>query len=65
MANWSGTWPGLVGMLNLNGSLTKAGRQILDPLERGFHRQAVCSLQQWLEKGTLKHKTDHVVPLAR
>ena len=25
MANWSGTWPGLVGMLNLNGSLTKAG----------------------------------------
>src|ERR1700688_2540228 len=25
VANWSGTWPGLVGMLNLNGSLTKAG----------------------------------------
>jgi hypothetical protein len=24
-ANWSGQWPGLVGMLNLNGSLTKAG----------------------------------------
>ena len=23
--NWSGQWPGLVGMLNLNGSLTKAG----------------------------------------
>ena len=27
VANWSGTWPGLVGMLNLNGSLTKAGVQ--------------------------------------
>ena len=27
MANWSGTWPGLVGMLNLNGSLTKAGKK--------------------------------------
>ena len=27
VANWSGTWPGLVGMLNLNGSLTKAGRK--------------------------------------
>src|SRR5579871_6030285 len=26
VANWSGTWPGLVGMLNLNASLTKAGR---------------------------------------
>ncbi|HCD30877.1 MAG TPA: fucose isomerase, partial [Phycisphaerales bacterium] len=25
VANWSGTWPGLVGMLNLNGSMTKAG----------------------------------------
>ena len=25
VANWSGEWPGLVGMLNLNGSLTKAG----------------------------------------
>jgi hypothetical protein len=25
VANWSGQWPGLVGMLNLNGSLTKAG----------------------------------------
>src|SRR5271154_1866307 len=24
VANWSGEWPGLVGMLNLNGSLTKA-----------------------------------------
>src|SRR5258708_7070182 len=25
VANWSGTWPGLVGMLNLNGSMTKTG----------------------------------------
>src|ERR1700693_3215820 len=25
IANWSGEWPGLVGLLNLNGSLTKAG----------------------------------------
>ena len=24
VANWSGQWPGLVGLLNLNGSLTKA-----------------------------------------
>ncbi len=27
VANWSGTWPGLVGLLNLNASLTKAGVQ--------------------------------------
>jgi hypothetical protein len=26
-ANWSGEWPGLVGMLNLNACLTKAGIQ--------------------------------------
>src|SRR5262245_9001101 len=25
VANWSGEWPGLVGMLNLNASMTKAG----------------------------------------
>ncbi len=25
VANWSGEWPGLVGLLNLNGCLTKAG----------------------------------------
>jgi hypothetical protein len=25
VANWSGQWPGLVGLLNLNGSLTKMG----------------------------------------
>ena len=24
VANWSGTWPGLVGLLNLNASMTKA-----------------------------------------
>jgi hypothetical protein len=26
VANWSGQWPGLVGMLNINASLTKMGR---------------------------------------
>ena len=25
VANWSGTWPGLVGMLNLNASMTASG----------------------------------------
>ncbi len=27
VANWSGQWPGLVGLLNLNGSLVKAGKK--------------------------------------
>ena len=34
IANWSGQWPGLVGLLNLNGCLTKMGVQVQHPLER-------------------------------
>ena len=34
VANWSGEWPGLVGLLNLNASLTKMGCAVLDGLER-------------------------------
>ena len=66
VANWSGTWPGLVGMLNLNGSLTKAGVKYStlwseDFSDAGFQEQ----LATWLEKGRLKHKTSHVVPLKK
>jgi L-fucose isomerase-like protein len=61
VANWSGTWPGLVGMLNLNGSLTKAGRKYSTLWSEDFtDKFFVRHLQQWLAKGTLKHKTDHV-----
>ncbi|MFC9501771.1 hypothetical protein [Streptomyces sp. NPDC056982] len=37
VANWSGEFPGLVGLLNLTGSLTKAGRPACGPRagERG------------------------------
>ena len=60
-ANWSGTWPGLVGMLNLNGSLTKAGvrygtiwsEDFTDDFFRGY-------LRRWLKKGAAKHDTPHV-----
>src|SRR4051794_34078285 len=61
-ANWSGTWPGLVGMLNLNGSLTKAGVRYStiwsEDFTDDFFRN---SLAKWLKKGHAKHKTDHVV----
>ncbi len=61
VANWSGTWPGLVGMLNLNGSLTKAGRKYSTLWSEDFTDQFfVRSLARWLAKGALKHKTDHV-----
>ncbi len=64
VANWSGIWPGLVGMLNLNGSLTKAGRKYSTLWSEDFtDKFFVRGLKQWLEKGTLKHKTGHVTRL--
>jgi len=64
LANWSGTWPGLVGMLNLNGSLTKAGAKYSTLWSEDFSSQDFQSqLGRWLKKGKLRHNTDHVVPL--
>src|SRR5215213_7170781 len=60
-ANWSGTWPGLVGMLNLNGSLTKAGVRYStiwsDDFTDEFFRG---TLRRWLKKGFVRHDTPHV-----
>jgi len=66
MANWSGTWPGLVGMLNLNGSLTKAGVKYSTLWADDFVDAAfVGNLSTWLEKGRIDHQTDHVIPVAQ
>jgi hypothetical protein len=65
VANWSGTWPGLVGMLNLNGSLTKAGRKYSTLWSEDFtDKFFVRHLKNWLEKGVVRHRIDHVRPLA-
>ena len=65
VANWSGTWPGLVGMLNLNGSLTKAGVAYSTLWSEDFGDAAFQkSLKTWLEKGRIRHKTDHVTALS-
>ena len=61
VANWSGTWPGLVGMLNLNGSLTKAGVKYSTIWSEDFTDDFFRDyLQHWLAKGHAKHKTPHV-----
>jgi hypothetical protein len=66
VANWSGTWPGLVGMLNLNGSLTKAGVKYSTLWSENFTDDYFASrLADWLRKGKCSHKTRHVVPLKR
>jgi hypothetical protein len=64
VANWSGTWPGLVGMLNLNGSLAKAGRAYSSLWSEDFSSSAFRKqFSRWLERGKLKHRTDHVTPI--
>jgi L-fucose isomerase-like protein len=65
-ANWSGQWPGLVGMLNLNGSLTKAGVKYSTLWGEDFGDAAFRrKLHKWLRTGRVAHRTAHVTPLAR
>ena len=65
VANWSGTWPGLVGMLNLNGSLTKAGVKYSSVWSENFTDEFFLKgLAAWLKTGVVTHKTAHVQPLA-
>ena len=65
VANWSGTWPGLVGMLNLNGSLTKAGVRYSTLWSEDFTDTFFLSkLAQWLETGHIDHDKPHVHALA-
>jgi hypothetical protein len=66
VANWSGTWPGLVGMLNLNGSLTKAGVEYSTIWSEDFSDEYfIRALRSWLKDGVVKHKTSHVTPLKK
>jgi hypothetical protein len=52
VANWSGTWPGLVGLLNLNGSLTKAGVKYSTLWSEEFtDRFFTKRLREWLNGG--------------
>ena len=61
VANWSGTWPGLVGMLNLNGSLTKAGVRYSTLWSENFTDDFFTQkLQEWLQNGSVSHDQSHV-----
>jgi hypothetical protein len=65
VANWSGQWPGLVGMLNLNGSLTKAGVRYSTLWSEDFtDDHFLGGLRQWLSGGEVHHDTSHARPLA-
>ena len=64
VANWSGTWPGLVGMLNLNGSLTKAGVCYSTLWSENFSDDFFKDgLREWLQEGVVTHDQSHVKDL--
>jgi hypothetical protein len=64
VANWSGEWPGLVGMLNLNGSLTKAGVRYDTLWSVDFKDDFFLKgLERWLNGKPVAHDTSHVHPL--
>jgi hypothetical protein len=66
VANWSGTWPGLVGMLNLNGSLTKAGVKYSTLWSDNFDdAYFLKGLSAWLNEGEFNHKTEHVRSISK
>jgi hypothetical protein len=61
VANWSGQWPGLVGMLNLNGCLTKCGVPYStiwseDFSDDFFHK----GVREWIRGKKITHDMSHV-----
>ncbi|MBW6506553.1 MAG: fucose isomerase [Rhodobacteraceae bacterium] len=61
VANWAGQWPGLVGLLNLNGSLTKAGVTFSTLWSQDFSDDFFLNgLQEWLKTGKIEHNLRHV-----
>jgi L-fucose isomerase-like protein len=64
VANWSGEWPGLVGMLNLNASLAKAGVAFSTLWSEDFTDETFLrGLRQWLGGQPVQHDISHVKPL--
>jgi hypothetical protein len=61
VANWSGQWPGLVGLLNLNGSMVKAGVKFSSLWSESFDDTFFLNgLKEWIAKGTVHHDLSHV-----
>ncbi len=61
VANWSGQWPGLVGLLNLNGCLTKMGVPYSTIWSEDFTDDFFLNgIRQWLKEGRITHDTSHV-----
>lgn len=61
VANWSGEWPGLVGMLNLNGSLHKSGIRFSTLWSKDFTDEFFRKgIRQWLKEKKVSHDASHI-----
>jgi hypothetical protein len=61
VANWSGQWPGLVGMLNLNGCLHKGGATFSTLWSKDFKDEFFRNgLRQWLKGQAIEQDLSHV-----
>ncbi|MCJ7586220.1 MAG: hypothetical protein MUO30_15860 [Anaerolineales bacterium] len=61
VANWSGQWPGLVGLLNLNGCLTKMGVKYSTIWSENFEDDFFLDgIRQWIRTGAITHDARHV-----
>jgi hypothetical protein len=61
VANWSGQWPGLVGMLNLNGGLHKAGVAFSTLWSKDFKDEFFRKgIRQWLKEKKVTQDERHV-----
>lgn len=65
VANWSGQWPGLVGLLNLNACLAKMGVPYSTIWSQDFTDDYfVLGIKQWIAEGRIIHDQSHVKDLA-
>ncbi|HEY2467197.1 MAG TPA: fucose isomerase [Terracidiphilus sp.] len=61
VANWSGQWPGLVGLLNLNGCLSKSGVQFSSLWSEDFDDDFFLrGIRQWLLEHRISQDSRHV-----
>jgi hypothetical protein len=61
VANWSGQWPGLVGLLNLNGCLVKMGVRFSTLWSENFDDDLfLTGIRGWIKTGSIQHITIHV-----
>lgn len=66
LANFEGTWPGLVGMLCMAGTLTSLGKRYSRLWSAGFDDEFFFrGLESWLKTGKILHDKTHLRPVDR